>query len=175
MKDRYEIALVGIGGQGVITIGKALGEAALTENKNAVQTTEYTDAARGGFSKSEVVISENEIAYPEVLKPDIALALSQQAYEMYKDKGCLLIYDCDAVTPDRTSDDIKGYPITGTAIELNNMKVMNMISFGLVVSLADIVSYGSAVEALKGNVPQKAMELNLKAFNKGFEMGSKQV
>ena len=62
MKDRYEVALVGIGGQGVITIGKALGEAALTENKNAVQTTEYTDAARGGFSKSEVIISENEIA-----------------------------------------------------------------------------------------------------------------
>src|SRR5659263_227709 len=108
MKERTEVALVGIGGQGVILIGKILGEAAIIEGKNSVQTTEYTDAARGGFSKSEVVISENEIAYPEVLEPDVVLALSKEAYDMYKDKDCLLIFDSNIIVPDRPSDKTKG-------------------------------------------------------------------
>lgn len=171
MKARTEVALVGIGGQGVILIGKILGEAAIIEGKNAVQTTEYTDAARGGFSKSEVVISEDEIAYPEILEPDVVLALSKQAYDMYKDKNCLLIYDSNIIVPDRSSDKTKGYAITNAAEKLKNMKVLNMVSLGLIMSCINIVSYESVIEALRRNVPEKFLELNLKAFKEGYDMG----
>lgn len=170
MKDRTEVALVGIGGQGVILVGKIIGEAAIMEGKNAVQTTEYTDAARGGFSKSEVVISEKEIAYPEVLEPDVVLALSQQAYDMYKAKDCQLIYDSDSTVSDRSSDKIKGYPITQTAMKLNSMKVLNMVSLGIIVSCTGIVTLESAALALKRNVPERFLELNLKAFREGYDM-----
>lgn len=170
MKERIEVAIVGIGGQGVILVGKIIGEAAIIEGKNAVQTTEYTDAVRGGFSKSEVVISEKEIAYPEALEPDIVLALSQQAFEMYKDKTCLLIFDSDTITADRSSDRLKGYPITNTVMKLYNMKVLNMVSFGIIVSSTGIISYESAVKALKRNVPERFLELNLKAFETGYRM-----
>lgn len=171
MRDRTEVALVGVGGQGVILIGKILGAAAIIEGKNVVQTVEYTDAARGGFSKSEVVISQQDIAYPQVLEPDAVLALSKQAYDMYKDKDCLLIYDSDVITPDRVSEKIKGYSITKTAVNMGSMKVLNMISLGLIVSCTGLVSYESAVHALKQGVPSKLLELNLKAFNAGYDMG----
>lgn len=171
VKDRTEVALVGIGGQGVLLIGKILGEAAIFDNKNTVQTTEYTDAARGGFSKSEVVISEQEIAFPGVLEPDVVLALSQQAYDMYKDQGCLLIYDDDIVTAEGSYNNIKGYPITSTAEKLNNLKVLNIISLGIILANVEIVPYESAVKALKHNIPAQYLDLNLKAFNEGFARG----
>lgn len=171
LKKRTEIALVGIGGQGIILIGKILGDAAILEGKNAVQTTEYTDAARGGFSKSEVIISEAEIKYPEVLEPDLVLALSKQAYEMYKNKNCLLIYDSSTITPEEASAEIKGYAITDAALKLNSIKVINMISLGLIVSCSGVVSGESAALALRQNSPGNFFELNLKAFKNGYDMG----
>lgn len=173
LTKRTEIALVGVGGQGIILIGKILGNAAILEGKNALQTTEYTDAVRGGFSKSEVIIAEAEIKYPEVLEPDLVLALSKQAYDMYEGKDCLIIYDSSTITPGQASSKAKGFTITDAALKLNSIKVLNMISFGLIVSCLGIVSYESAALALRQNSPANFFELNLKAFKDGYNMGER--
>jgi 2-oxoglutarate ferredoxin oxidoreductase subunit gamma len=58
MSERYEIRVAGSGGQGVILAAVILGEAAvLHEGINAVQSQAYGPEARGGSSKSEVVVS----------------------------------------------------------------------------------------------------------------------
>jgi 2-oxoglutarate ferredoxin oxidoreductase subunit gamma len=83
-KDVIEIRLSGTGGQGMILAGIILGEAAsIHEDYHALQTQSYGPEARGGASKSEILISEHDIEYPRVTKPDLLLALSQRACDSY--------------------------------------------------------------------------------------------
>ena len=72
MRDRYEIRFAGSGGQGVILAAVVVGEAAaIFEGLNSVQTQSYGPEARGGKSKSEVVISRGSIDYPKATTPDL--------------------------------------------------------------------------------------------------------
>ena len=83
-----EIRLSGSGGQGLLLAGIILAEAAILDGKNAVQTQSYGPEARGGASKSEVIISEGDIYYPKVRKPNVFLALTQEAYNKYVGSTC---------------------------------------------------------------------------------------
>ena len=78
MTQTSEIILSGSGGQGLILAGQILAEAVIRDGKNAVQTQSYGPEARGGASKAEVIISNDDIDYPKVTKPDIVLAMSQK-------------------------------------------------------------------------------------------------
>src|SRR6056297_2335599 len=93
---RYEIRLSGAGGQGMITAGIILAEAALhEENINVTQTQSYGPESRGGASRAEVVLSPENIDYPKVIQPDILVALTQEAFERYnsdvKGKGMIIV------------------------------------------------------------------------------------
>ncbi|MEA3375983.1 MAG: 2-oxoacid:acceptor oxidoreductase family protein, partial [Chloroflexota bacterium] len=83
MARRYEVRLAGTGGQGTILAGIILAEAAIREGKNVVQTQSYGPEARGGASRSEIVISEGEIDHPKVLEPNVTLCMSQEACDRY--------------------------------------------------------------------------------------------
>ena len=86
-KERYEIILAGSGGQGLVLAGIMLGEAAVLEGRNVVQTQSYGIASRGGLSLAEVIIDREEIIYQQVQEPDIILALTEEALEKYADPG----------------------------------------------------------------------------------------
>ena len=96
---RLEIRLAGSGGQGLVLAGIILAEAAiLYDNKNAVQTQSYGPEARGGASKSEVIISDEQIDYPKCEEIDIMLCLNQKSLNEYVHalkKGGVLIVDTD--------------------------------------------------------------------------------
>ena len=86
LEDRYEVRLAGEGGQGMILAGIILAEAAAVyDGLNAVQTQSYGPEARGGASRSEVVIAQGEIDYPKVLNPDLVLSMSQEACDRFCD------------------------------------------------------------------------------------------
>lgn len=181
MKTRTEIVLAGVGGQGLILIGKIIGEAAaLYEDKNAVQTQSYGVASRGGFSKSELVISDEEVAYPEVMDPDLVLVLSQQSYDMYRSKigrNCLLVFDSDTIKQGECSGKAVGYPMTDTAVNLHSMKILNMIALGILsglstskANIAGFPSYDSLKKSLEQNTPSQYRNLNLEAFQHGFKL-----
>src|SRR5512142_1072470 len=96
MAERYEIRLSGTGGQGLIIAGIILAEAAgIYDGKYVCQTQSYGPEARGGASKAEVVISDEEIDYPMAIKPDVLLAMSQKACDSYlfdlKPGGTLIV------------------------------------------------------------------------------------
>ena len=80
---KHELRLSGTGGQGLILAGIILAEAALLDGKLAIQSQSYGPEARGGSSKSEVIISEDAIHFPKVTKPDLLLAMSQEAANKY--------------------------------------------------------------------------------------------
>ncbi|MDH4267113.1 MAG: 2-oxoacid:acceptor oxidoreductase family protein [Deltaproteobacteria bacterium] len=172
---RYEIRIAGFGGQGVVTIGKILGVAAvLHDKKNAVQTQSYGPESRGGACKSEIVLSDGEIHYPKVRSADVLVALSQTALDVYlKDlkPGGFLIIDPLTVLKEVPRSDIQvvKIPTAEIALKAGNKRFQNMVALGALCQLTGAVSPQALERAIEESVPPKTLAQNLEAFQKGIE------
>jgi 2-oxoglutarate ferredoxin oxidoreductase subunit gamma len=173
---RIEVRLAGEGGQGMILAGIILAEAASIYNgKNAVQTQSYGPEARGGASKSEVVISAGEIDHPEVLSADVLVALSQEAYRKFsgsiKPDG-LLIVDADKVSG--ASEKAVKIPVTRLAFDTTGRQITaNTVALGVLVGLTGVVSREAIEKAVTARAPKGTEEMNRKALQAGFEAAEK--
>ena len=177
MGERYEIRLAGEGGQGLILAGLILAEAAVMyDHKNACQTQSYGPEARGGASKSEVVISTEEIDYPKVIAADVLLAMSQEACDKYYHdlkKDGLLIVDSVNVQRVPTSKAIR-VPITKIAEEATGRSITaNVVGLGVLAGLSGVVSREALEAAVAERAPRGTTDLNLKALAAGFEAAEK--
>lgn len=174
LSDRIEIRLAGEGGQGMILAGIILAEAAaIYDQKNAVQTQSYGPESRGGASKAEVIISQDEIDYPEVISADVLVALSQEACDKYASnlkKDGLLIVDAEKVGRIPVSHALK-FPITRMAVETTGKAITaNMVALGVLVGLTGVVSRQAIEKAVLARAPKGTEELNLTALHAGFRM-----
>lgn len=179
MAERLEIRLAGSGGQGLILASVILAEAVVEyEGKNAVQNQSYGPEARGGASKSEVIISDEEIDYPKATNPDILLVMTQASCDKYigsLKKGGVLIADSDLVR-DIPEGNYKLYhiPLVRTAAEkIGKAFVANIVALGALNGLAKIVSKDSLEKAVLSRVPKGTEDLNRSALNAGFELTAK--
>jgi 2-oxoglutarate ferredoxin oxidoreductase subunit gamma len=173
MAARTEIRLAGEGGQGMILAGIILAEAAaIYDGKMAVQTQSYGPEARGGASKSEVVIAAGEIDHPEVLSADVVVTLSQEAFDKYAASvkpGGLLIVDSDAVHSLRSPEAIK-IPIGRLALQKTGKAITaNTVALGVLVELTGVVSREAIEKAVTARAPHGTVEMNRKALEAGFE------
>ncbi|GAB6153501.1 2-oxoacid:ferredoxin oxidoreductase subunit gamma [Desulfosporosinus burensis] len=167
----WQIVLAGTGGQGLILGGVTLAKAAVLEGKNAVQTQTYGIQSRGGYSQSEVVISDEEVYFPKCDQPDLVLALSQGGYDRYSRivaDECILLYDQDVVKSSHRVHDV-GYPFGAKALDLGNEKAINSLFLGCVLKLCPVVSKESLAEVLEHSLPSKILSINLKALDLGYE------
>jgi 2-oxoglutarate ferredoxin oxidoreductase subunit gamma len=173
---RTEIRFAGFGGQGVVLAGVLLGEAAVIhDGKYAIQTQTYGAAARGGAARSDVIISEEKITYPQVTATDIMVAFTLEAMNKYKDEmkeSAILIVDSSLFTPpEGLPFRIYSCPATSIAVnELGKGIVANMVMLGFLTAVTGIVSEEAITEAIRANVPKGTEELNLKAFRRGKEL-----
>jgi 2-oxoglutarate ferredoxin oxidoreductase subunit gamma len=179
MSFRYEIRLSGEGGQGLVLAGKILAEAAaIYDDKNATQSQSYGPEARGGASRSEVIISDEEIDYPKASNIDLLLAFTQESCKRYhkdlKIDGILLI-DSDAVTeiPEGNFRTYKVPIIEIARQQLGKIVVANIVALGIIASLSNIVSEDALEAAILSRVPKGTEKLNLEAFKTGLETGKK--
>ena len=177
MSERIEIRLAGEGGQGLILAGLILAEAAVMyDHKYACQTQSYGPEARGGASKSEVVIDNEEIDYPKVIAADILLAMSQQACDKYfhdlKRDGMLIV---DSVNVQRVpTSRAYSVPITRIAEEATGRSITaNVVGLGLLVGLSGVVSRDAIEKAVTDRAPRGTAEINLKALAAGFDAAEK--
>lgn len=174
---RIEIRFAGFGGQGIIKSGIIVAAAAcIHSGKNAVQTQSYGPESRGGACKSEVVISEEEIDFPKVVEPDILVVMSQHAYNEYAEDvkpGGTVIIDPDMIPHEKNLKNVKIFrvPATRIAEELGRKIVANIVMLGAFASLTNLLDKDAVKESIKANVPKGTEELNLKAFEKGYEYG----
>lgn len=177
MTERTEIRLAGEGGQGMILAGIILAEAAtIYEGRNAVQSQSYGPEARGGASKSEVIISAGEIDHPEVLEPDVVVALSQEAFKKFastvKPAG-LLIVDADKVDSKSAPQAVR-LPITKMAFETTGRVITaNTVALGVLVGLTGVVSKQALEKAIIARAPHGTEEMNHKALEAGFAAAKK--
>lgn len=171
---RKEIRIAGFGGQGIVLSGFILGQAALLDGNVAIQSQSYGPEARGGAAKSEVIISDEKIDYPRVVEADVFIAMSQEAYDKLKGdlkKECIVIVDKDLVKTNEKG--LVKIPFTAKAEKLGKKIVANVIMLGALTSTTEIVSKDSILKAIKANVPKKALDINMKAFEQGFKMGGR--
>ena len=175
------VKLGGFGGQGIILSGLILGKAAtLFSDKKATFTQSYGPEARGGSCSANVMISESDIDYPYVTRPHHMVIMSQGAYEKYVDKlrsGGKLLYDEDLVEVKFRRDDIHrfGIPATRLAEQLGRKIVANIVMLGFVAAVTEVVDYEAMKSAILDSVPPGTEELNLKAYNTGYDEGVKSL
>lgn len=173
MANKKEIRLAGSGGQGLVLAGIILAEAAiLFEDLNAIQTQSYGPEARGGASKSEVIISDDVIDYPKCESVDVMLALTQKSVDEYISdlkKGGLLITDSDLVS-NVPNGSFKWYKIPFTAIareKIGKSFVANIVALGVLAELLDFIAPASMEKAVLRRVPKGTEEINKKALKAG--------
>ena len=175
--EQKEVRISGSGGQGVVLAGIMLAEAAIRQGKTAVQSQSYGPEARGGAARSEVVISNREINFPEVQDPDILLAMTQQALEKFvgsvKPGGLILADTTYVETLPEASNHIYSYPITRVAVEkFGEQMIANVLALGMLSRLSGLVSLEALEKAVLSRVPAKAAELNIKALKEGYDLAA---
>ena len=175
--ERIEIRLSGSGGQGLLLGGIILAEGAIYDGKNAVQTQSYGPEARGGASKSEVIISSDDIDFPKAINCDILLSMTQKSYDQYntdlKDNGILIIDDSINVG-NTANKKVYSIPILDTSINvLKKPMVANIVALGELVEITKAISKESLEKAVLAKVPKGTEELNREALSKGYEMAGR--
>jgi 2-oxoglutarate ferredoxin oxidoreductase subunit gamma len=174
---RVEVRFAGFGGQGIIKSGIIVAAAAcIHAGKNSVQTQSYGPESRGGACKSEVVISEEEIDFPKVVQPDILILMSQHAYNEYATDikpGGTVILDPDMIPTEKNLENVRVFrvPATKIAEELGRRIVANIVMLGALVAITRLLGENAVKESIEENIPKGTEELNLTAFEKGYEYG----
>jgi 2-oxoglutarate ferredoxin oxidoreductase subunit gamma len=173
-----EIRFSGYGGQGIIRCGLITGKAvSLFDNKYGTMTQSFGPEARGSACSSQLVVSEDRVLYPYITHPEILVSMSQDAYEKYEPdlrENGVLIYDTDLVRlrPARAQFKIFGVPSTRFAEEMGNRIFANLVMLGFFTAVTAVVTPEAMKKALPGLVPGRFLELNIRAFEKGFDYGT---
>jgi 2-oxoglutarate ferredoxin oxidoreductase subunit beta len=176
--SRTEVQLGGFGGQGIVSAGRIIGQAAtIYDRLEASFTQSYGPEARGGAAGSQVVIDSDPIHHPHLIKPTSAIIMSQEAYTKYVPMvaigGTLCIDDGLVTLGEDHRQDLKTYGIPATRIaeELGNVRAANTVMLGLWAAIIEAVSKAAMRQSLADSVPPKTLEVNRKAFDFGYEKG----
>ena len=172
---RKEFRLSGAGGQGLILAGIILARAAGKEGYKVTQTQSFGPESRGGASRSDVIISNNEIYYPEAQTFDYLIALTQEATDKYlfdlKEDGLLLIDTGYVKNLGMTVNNIVEVDLTATLLEkLGTTLPMNIVSLSIIAKLSGLVSNSALESAIKESLKPSLHDLNIKAMKLGLEI-----
>jgi len=178
--ERIRMVFSGSGGQGVITAAIILAKAAaIFENKSAIQSQSYGAAARGGSTRSDVIIDDSEIYFPKVIQPNILVSLTQESYNKFSTiirPGGLLLVDSKYVTIGKKVDAKHiALPMYDTVMkEIGKPIVFNICMLGALIGISGLIKPSSILKVLETTIPEDFMEMNKKALDLGMKMGKKE-
>jgi len=174
--ERCRIIFSGSGGQGVITAAIILAEAAvLCEGLNAVQSQSYGPEARGGSSRSDVIIADTDIRFPKVIQPNILVCLTQEAYNKFSElirPGGLLLTDNHYVTQEKKVDARQvGLDMHKKVMDkLGRPIVFNICMLGALIELTQLIKPESIMKVLDIRIPASFLDLNKRALKLGQKL-----
>jgi len=171
-----EMRFAGFGGQGIIRSGIIVGRAvSIYDDGFATMNQSFGPEARGGACSSQLVVSDKKILYPYVARTDYLVAMSQEGYNKFeqevKDDGVLII-DEDLVETD-TKKKIFSIPATRIAEEVGHRIFANVVMLGFVTAKTGVASVDAMRKTIPESVPERFIDKNLKAFERGYEFGQK--
>ena len=169
---RTEIRITGFGGQGVVLAGHIIGHAcAVNGGKHATMIQSFGPEARGSACSTTLAVSDTEVLYPYIGRPDIFVVMSGEGYEKFggelKDDG-ILVYERDLVTID-PKEGQKAYGVSSTRLaeEIGRAIVQNIVMLGFFAAATEIVPVETMRQAVEESVPKGTEALNLRAFDAG--------
>ncbi|MFO8071633.1 MAG: 2-oxoacid:acceptor oxidoreductase family protein [Polyangia bacterium] len=180
--SKQDIRICGLGGQGVIMGGMIVGKAvSIFEDRWATLVQSFGPEARGSECSAQVMISDDQIAFPYIRESDVFVAFSQSALDKFvhemKDES-VLVYENELVSPDdRVPAKAKKFGIPGTRIaeeEFGRRIVFNMVMLGFFTAVTDLVEVDAMRKAVVDSVPGGTEDLNLRAFDRGYDYGKEQ-
>ena len=172
-RNSTQIRLGGVGGQGIVLGGRLLGKAAaLFDDKEAVVTQSYGPEARGGASRTDVIISNEPVDYPYVTEADVLAVLFQEAYTKYRDRvapDALIIVDTSLVAPNGDDGMICGLPATQIAKDIGNRMIANIVMLGYLIGRTGAVSREAMEQAIRTSVKPQHLEMDMAALAAGID------
>ena len=176
-----EIRIAGFGGQGVILSAVVIGKAGcIYQDGYSTMTQSFGPEARGGACSAQVILSDSPVLYPYVTQPDILVVMSQEAYTLFSPQlnpeGILCIEE-DLVRIGELPPGVRVYSVPATRIaeELGKKMVLNIVMVGFFGAVSGVVEPEALRNAVGASVPEHFRDLNLRAFDKGFEYGKKEL
>jgi len=179
--SHLEVKIGGFGGQGVVLAGHIIGKAAaIFDGKEAAFTRSFGPEARGSACSAQVIISDEQIFYPYVTRPEILIVMSQEAYQKFSGElsptGTLLVEnDLVQVDTPKPGQQLFGIPATRLAEELGRRIVLNMVMLGFFAAVTNAVGADAMREAVRTSVPRGTEDLNLHAFERGYNFGLREI
>lgn len=176
-----EIRIAGFGGQGVILSAVVIGKAGcIFHNGYSTMTQNFGPEARGGACSAQVILSDKPVLYPYVSQPDILVVMSQEAYTLFSPQinpNGILVIEEDLVRINELPVGVRVYSIPATRIaeELGKKMVLNIVMVGFFAAVSQVLDPDAVRNAVAASVPEAYRELNLKAFDKGFDYGAKEL
>ena len=178
----FEVTMSGLGGKGVLTLGKILAEAGVELFQHVSYFPNYSPAMRGGESECTVIFSDNPIPSPLIFNPIHAVVMdpaSFTSFEMRLKPGGIIFCDDSVVSGKSERDDIEIFhvPASEKAVELGDLQVANMVLLGVYAGRVESVPVGMLERALtkrfEGSRRESLLELNKKAVREGNLLGRK--
>jgi 2-oxoglutarate ferredoxin oxidoreductase subunit gamma len=167
----------GFGGQGVLSMGLNLTEAAMREGKIVTYLPAYGLEVRGGTAYCTIAISDEEIASPVASAPDFMVAMNQPSLDQFQNRvhsGGVLFINSSITknTVTRGDIDIVEVPASGIAEEMKSPKSANMVMLGAFNKKTNPVSISSMIEVLEDTLKGKKalIGINKKALMAGYDL-----
>lgn len=170
---KNELIFSGIGGQGIISIGKMLCSAATEKGFVVTLAPAYGQEKRGGRTSCQIVMSE-EIGSPVISEADLVLVMDENSlidYENRVKKDGALVINSSMITRKVSRDDIKviEVPMNEIALKLGNARTVNMVALGAVLKLNKFIDLESVSEQLGMVMKESIVEINKKALETGYD------
>jgi len=175
--ERCRLVFSGSGGQGVITAAVIIAEAAvLCEGLTATQTQAYGPEARGGATRSDVIIADAEIRYPKVIEPNVLVCLTQPAYNKFYHivrPGGFLLTDSKYVKVESKVDARQiQLPMYQEVMDrIGKPIVFNVCMLGAVLGITGVIAAESVMKILQTRIPEGVLEINRQALELGLSLG----
>lgn len=172
-----KMVIAGFGGQGVLSMGLNIAEAAMLEGKNVTYLPAYGAEVRGGTANCTVAISDDEIASPVASSPEFVIAMNQPSavkFQHHIQSGGLFFLNSSLIEAEIVRGDIEivRVPANKIADEMGSPRAANMVMLGAFTRKSGVVQLENVVEALKHTLSskKKLIDINEKALIKGYEL-----
>jgi 2-oxoglutarate ferredoxin oxidoreductase subunit gamma len=175
---KMEMIFSGFGGQGALTIGRFVAQAAMIEGKNVSWLPSYGPEMRGGTANVSTIVSAKAIASPLVSNPNLLVALNQPSLDKFGanvTKKGLIIVNSDMCPNIKKRKDVEYVvaPLSAIANEIGSMKILNMIAIGIIIKKTGLIQFKTIEKVLKEYMKGKdktLLDMNLKAIKRGMEL-----
>jgi 2-oxoglutarate ferredoxin oxidoreductase subunit gamma len=167
----------GFGGQGVLSMGLGLAQAAMVEGKYVTYLPSYGVEVRGGTANCTVAISDEEIASPVASAPEFVVVMNQPSLIRFQNQvqsGGVLFFNSSLIKAEVSRGDIElvGIPASRIAEGLGSPRSANMVMMGAFIKKSNLVSMATLIEGLKGTLKNKTklIAVNRKALMAGYDL-----